>query len=101
MKRIVKIRIINSFLGIALLVVITLGLTSVFNSDGENRYWEGKAFGGSIAIIGFLLLTLGIIVIGTYKKTKSKDAVFRTLKEVVLIAISYDWLKPSRKKRRK
>lgn len=97
MKRTTQLRIINTT---CLTLALALGLAALAASDGSSRYWEGKAFGGAIAIIGVLGLAFGIIAVGTYKETRDMKKTFGALKEAVLALLSYDWLKPLTKRRK-
>ncbi|MFZ1301629.1 MAG: hypothetical protein WAQ27_03615 [Candidatus Microsaccharimonas sp.] len=101
MKKIIKVRIINSIAIGFIILVVGLGLFSIVNSDGENRYWEGKAFGGSIAIIGIFILVVGIIAVEAYKKDKSISKVGTAFKEAFFAVLDHDSLRYSRRKKKK
>jgi hypothetical protein len=100
MKKITKNRIRNCiFIGI-LLAMVGLGLYTGLNSDGRNGYWEGRALGGSIGIMGLLLYLIGVAAVKTYKKNKSISEVGSTFKKGFLEIISIDFGKAGRKKKK-
>ena len=98
MKRLTQVRIVN---GICLTLLIAIGLMSLASSDGNNRYWDGKAFGGAIAIIALVLIIMTAVAISTYRETRDIHKVGEVIKEVALGILSYDWLKRTHKKRKR
>jgi len=99
MKRIKRLRILNICIWTTITISVVLGLFAVTNGDGDNRFREGKIFGSSLAIISILILTVGIISIDSYKKTRSIKKVLSTLKEAGMIILNNDWRYNRRKKR--
>ena len=101
MKRITRLRILNICICIwtTITISVVLGLFAVTNGDGNNRFREGKIFGSSLAIIGILMLTVGIISFDSYKNTRSFKKVLAALKEAGMIILDNDWRYNRRKKR--
>ena len=99
MKRITRLRILNICIWTTITISVVLGLFAVTNGDGDNRFREGKIFGSSLAIIGVLILTVGIISFDSYKKTRSFKKVLGALKEAGMIILDNDWRYNRRKKR--
>ena len=98
MKRITKVRILNSSL-IALPVILTLSYLWI--ADDENRFWQGKVIGGAIAIVGVLGFISIAMAVVEYRKTKSLSAAKATFKNfwIALISIDRKKLKKRKKKR--
>lgn len=100
MKKLTKIRIRNSLFIALLIAAIGLGLYAGLNSDGKNRFWEGKALGGSIAMVGILVYLITISAIKSYTKNKSLREVSSSFKKGFTQIISTDWRSLRRKSKK-
>ena len=82
-----------------MLAAVGLGLHAGLSSDGNNRFWEGKAFGGSITIIGLVVYLIGAAAVKTYKKNKSIKEVGSAFKNGFLEIISINYRKVDMKRK--
>ena len=97
MKRITKIRIINSIL---ILLPIILGISLIWTGDDENRYWQGKAIGGATGILVILVVGFTVGAIAVYRKTRSISETKHILKDALLALLSAGSEKSIRQKRK-
>ena len=98
MRRIHVIRTLN---GVILIAGLSSAIMTGLHGDGINRYWEGKALGGALAIIGIMLLAFAIIAVNVFKETKSVKDVYKAIIDMLLIFVSYDWPKALVRPRKK
>ncbi len=97
MKKITKIRIINSIL---LILPIILGISLIWTGDDENRYWQGRAIGGATGILAILLIGFLVGAIAVYRKTKSISKTKAILKDAILALLSTGSEKSAKKKKK-
>lgn len=94
-KKLIWLRICNALL---IFGGIGLGLSVIWTGDDENRYWQGKAIGGAIAMIGLLIFLVYVIVVSTYKDTRDLSKIMPAIKDAFLTFLSF---KPTWKTSRK